>query len=1443
MTNQEDAFARKSIRSMFESESDEKRSKLHSQQSTLLIPMDTVDYATRIGGIIDCNDWTHMFGSTRVRLGREGTIKLLTEFCSRRLHDWKIEQKTEESGARDSVGESKGDVVIPKIYWREKGTHPVVVDFTFRWNGKMQDGKIPEQFVSNENIFRAKLVRIVQQSVYHTINPSDDANELAAFLFASPHVEGKARGHDVIIRRYRIHLPHVRVDEKVDDRLLSKIVEYARMMPLRELKVSPTGDWENVISLSRGRNGCVPLYGCVEHDLIVSLTLQSTYHVVSESHVGLRATPVFDEKDEDGSEDYVEEGEEEVEPSLEKALTQPSVILNPQKHALYESFNSYGATPQWFNTWLPIFFTSEYYQDVITSVKEKNVKDIVGDGDREVSSVLLPMINPSRFIDRPFWINIGRSLFSIYEGDEKGLTIWREMTKKSLKLHGLVHENGEIPKGPGEISRPTTRSPPPSRIETARAEQSPTKDQTGSIHESKSTPLVPPITSLPTMGRRSSRVSKLDTSVIPQSFRNAHRTTPTRSPVPAFPVFGVPSPSPTLSTVKQTFSPTGYPQAPGQVSSPTSQMSVPTSQMSVPTGYPQASGQVFSSTSQMAPTSPPLYGQTPYGQQPHYPVMQTSHMETNRPVQTSQPYTLPHVLTTQPSTLPYASYPLASTTGAYSSSSSFSYPPPIMGYAPSNPSLHRASSQSKAPSDQEVRTILDKREKIRKLGVGFSERPDYKGKLHPMEEQISHGNIPEKYKLPSFEDALKKFEATRVRGTKRNLESMDIPHHTECDKLYYSFAGAGGLGITIKTIAWYAKIDNPNSYDAWHHKWMEAPLIRAMTCTHDDVSDALYRFNWLKYICTNGDGGWKEYRGSRWNKDKGCISLLQAIRKQFIPMLEKMVARMQDLLRETGDDEERAGHDRFIKRTRLLIRNLKGREFKMKVILSSCDLFYAGEEYDKFSNQNISLLSLGNGVMELWGTQAFFRRGKPEDYISIANSLQYDPNLSWKDKRVVELMEWLRRVYPDPEVLNFWLKYSASRLRGRNSDKIFAVFTGTGNNSKSMIIKLYEAAFEDYCVKVPITFLTAAPQSSSGPTPELARTEGARFVFADEPDPGDRIRPGNVKRRTGGDKGFARFLNENGKDIVETYGLGLVCNAVPAMPSHDKATYGRTRNFPHVSKWSHEYPESVEEQWRLRTFPIDPFFEDGIRDLAPAFMWILAQYYTRYVYEGMTPPTAVNVETQDYWDNNDPYKRFIDQCVLVVSDSEGKPDQKAVVEETTLYERFSSWFNIYYKNRTLPDVSLFAIDMAARWGKPVDKKWFGKQIRQGSGTAPSPVPMMSGMPPISLAKPTFPSPFISQSPHGKPHTYKPTAVQGLSLPAGSTIITDHLVTPPTLQGATVPTLPPTMTTLPITVAPKDQAVVESLLQGLYMPISQDPTQYQPQPPSLLQFGVSMGGGQ
>lgn len=166
----------------------------------------------------------------------------------------------------------------------------------------------------------------------------------------------------------------------------------------------------------------------------------------------------------------------------------------------------------------------------------------------------------------------------------------------------------------------------------------------------------------------------------------------------------------------------------------------------------------------------------------------------------------------------------------------------------------------------------------------------------------------------------------------------------------------------------------------------------------------------------------------------------------------------------------------------------------------------------------------------------------------------------------------------------------------------------------------------------------------------------------------------------------------------------MICNNLPAIQGADKATWNRIRVIPFESTFlpEEQCPKEIEEQMRLKKFPMDPNFSNKLSTMVEPLAWYLIQRWrTISKLTHCIIPAKVRAQTDIYRRNNDIYSQFINQCVF--------NKQGSILTFNTLYTHFKEWFREEAPNNTIPNRSIIRHYFISLWGEPEKGQyWVGK---------------------------------------------------------------------------------------------------------------------------------------
>jgi P4 family phage/plasmid primase-like protien len=533
--------------------------------------------------------------------------------------------------------------------------------------------------------------------------------------------------------------------------------------------------------------------------------------------------------------------------------------------------------------------------------------------------------------------------------------------------------------------------------------------------------------------------------------------------------------------------------------------------------------------------------------------------------------------------------------------------------------------------------------------------------------------------------------------TSRNnfSESSCVYHWNKMTKRNYS----------IGTLRFWASQDSPEQYKKWKQEKDSKRFKDILLGGHHDLAKDLYEDYSSQFVCASIEKDmWYEYKNHRWTEIQKGITLRSKISSELvIKFKEKGKALYDEMVEEDKDAEDIQKQQKQVNK---ILASLKSASFKNHVMKECQELFFNAEFLEKLDT-NANLLGFTNGVLDV--STCEFRPGRPDDYISKTTGYDFR-DFEEDDPEVIEVKDFLVKVFPDKELRDYFLEYAAKLLRGGNHAKTFLVMSADGDNGKSVTIELVEKALgagsNSYSIKLPTTLLVGKRTQSSQACPELDRSHGVRFASLQEPEGKDTINSGILKELTGNDSIYTRGLFKEGKEIKPMFKLAFICNKLPRLTAEDQATWNRIRVLTFESKFpkdSSSVPTTFEEQMAKKIFYRDDNLSDKLGYMKQAFMWIMLQKWKHIKkYGAMQDPKKVTMATIMYRENNDFYLQFVNETIEKTEDD----DEGLTLVE--IYAMFKEWYKENFPNNKLPIKNELKEDMIKRFGQTnVNNKWTG----------------------------------------------------------------------------------------------------------------------------------------
>ena len=515
--------------------------------------------------------------------------------------------------------------------------------------------------------------------------------------------------------------------------------------------------------------------------------------------------------------------------------------------------------------------------------------------------------------------------------------------------------------------------------------------------------------------------------------------------------------------------------------------------------------------------------------------------------------------------------------------------------------------------------------------------------------------------------------------------SKGVFTYADCSRLYNDCLCDATL-ITYRTIGFYARTDSPEAYKGWHKTWCENDLkviYDEPQPTHADIAALMFKRYWLDMVYEKGV--WYEYLPSEygWMESHKRDTIAVRITNDFIPYVYGLKDELT-LQQVSASIPEKDDYNKSINALTKMIKKLKDESFFTKAIaLAQTRCIYQDEGFASMSFQsrldmNPRLLRVTNGVLEVLSKSVVFRKGKPEDYLTMVAGVPYDEAFTWDSPEVKAYLYWIKQIFEEEELVDYNLRLFASVLRGGNNDKVIPIWWGeNGNEGKSTLMNCIKKALRNYHVELPTSAVTKGKSNAGSATPEIIPMLKARLACMKEPDPDEVFQIGQLKAFSGdSDSVYYRGLFSNSQE-AKVYGkLFLHCNEVPPTNSPaDKGTKNRIVIVPFKSIWSPDAPESLEEQRKLRHYRSDNNFNDNIYTYAKAWLWVAVQYYPKYAVTPMnTMPEVIKKATDGYWDKVNYYNSFRNDML--------EADPKGTVTIHEMYDPFLLFLENDFQKKT-----------------------------------------------------------------------------------------------------------------------------------------------------------------
>lgn len=383
-------------------------------------------------------------------------------------------------------------------------------------------------------------------------------------------------------------------------------------------------------------------------------------------------------------------------------------------------------------------------------------------------------------------------------------------------------------------------------------------------------------------------------------------------------------------------------------------------------------------------------------------------------------------------------------------------------------------------------------------------------------------------------------------------------------------------------------------------------------------------------------GIWYVFDGKVWQPDENALAVAE--------LAKRLADRLYTFALQIKDEDTR---NRYIKR----VQKLQMRKNRRTMIEDAKSVYPVPHSV---FDRNTNLFNCQNGTLNL--TTGEFRPHDPADFLTLMSGITYDPDAvcpRW-NTFISEVM------MNDADLAVYLQKALGYALTGDTSlECLFILYGATSRNGKGTTMETFLKIMGDYGKTSNPEMLSTkfGSANASGPSEEIARLAGVRFVNISEPEKKITFNAALVKRMTGNDTLNARFLHENSFDFKPNFKIFINTNYKPSVSDMTLFYSNRLKLIPFKRHF-----EEHEQDKGLKNF----FAEAA--NLSAIFNWCY-EGYRLFCSDALADPAAVVSATKEYQEESDRIGQFVDAWL-----EEGEAYE---VRTSAAYKLYGEWCDKY----------------------------------------------------------------------------------------------------------------------------------------------------------------------
>ena len=289
-----------------------------------------------------------------------------------------------------------------------------------------------------------------------------------------------------------------------------------------------------------------------------------------------------------------------------------------------------------------------------------------------------------------------------------------------------------------------------------------------------------------------------------------------------------------------------------------------------------------------------------------------------------------------------------------------------------------------------------------------------------------------------------------------------------------------------------------------------------------------------------------------------------------------------------------------------------------------------------------------------------FREIRTDDYVSktckykapiILKNGEIKPNYNTEIRKKIDNV--IYSIFEDNDMCEYYKVITSLNLFTTKLQNLI-IHQGSGGNGKGILSTILRFCLGDYFLVAENTFLTSSFKAGS-PNPTLADSKSVRYLYVSEPDDGkdSRFNVDFIKSTTGGDPITTRALYGKNITFIPQFSVQVQCNAKPKLGKIDKGIVRRIKIIPYLLNFV-DNPKAPTDRRRDYNL-VDEINKEEFRNEFILMLIEKAVYYFDKDYaKDIKIPDRVSEETNEYFDDNNPIKEWIEANIIITNNENDK---------------------------------------------------------------------------------------------------------------------------------------------------------------------------------------------